>query len=478
MTMTKRNPAIFSAVTRLLFAAVFILELGSAVQAKQAPETAQEITLSFAPIVRATSPAVVNIYTSKVVHQRGNRLFDDPFFRRFFGDSFPFSVGPSRDRVENSLGSGVILRADGIVVTNHHVIGGADEIKVVLNDKREFGADILLSDERTDLAVLKLKDPKGELPVIQFGDSEDLEVGDLVLAIGNPFGVGQTVTSGIVSGLARTSVGISDFRSFIQTDAAINPGNSGGALVDIKGRLVGINTAIFSKSGGSQGIGFAVPANMVRRVVSSAIAGEPLIRPWLGFSGRDVDAEISEAIGLKTPGGVIVENVHPTGPAAEAGLQRGDVIVEVEGRPVDDGQGLRFFFATRELGGLVSITALREGREVEMQFSLMAPPEVPPRDRTDIVGNFPISGIRVVNLSPRVADEMGIPTDLTGVIVEGVQRGSVAHRAGIRPLDIITEVNGVEITLVSQLVHIVEDNPPEWLVILNRQGERLVLEVR
>ena len=350
MTMTKRNPAIFSAVTRLLFAAVFILELGSAVQAKQAPETAQEITLSFAPIVRATSPAVVNIYTSKVVHQRGNRLFDDPFFRRFFGDSFPFSVGPSRDRVENSLGSGVILRADGIVVTNHHVIGGADEIKVVLNDKREFGADILLSDERTDLAVLKLKDPKGELPVIQFGDSEDLEVGDLVLAIGNPFGVGQTVTSGIVSGLARTSVGISDFRSFIQTDAAINPGNSGGALVDIKGRLVGINTAIFSKSGGSQGIGFAVPANMVRRVVSSAIAGEPLIRPWLGFSGRDVDAEISEAIGLKTPGGVIVENVHPTGPAAEAGLQRGDVIVEVEGRPVDDGAGTAVLFRHTRTG--------------------------------------------------------------------------------------------------------------------------------
>lgn len=478
MTMPKNNTVFFSLVTRVAIAIVLALGLGSAAMAQQVPKNEQEITLSFAPIVRTTSPAVVNIYTSKVVRQRGNRLFDDPFFQRFFGDSFPFSIGPSRDRVENSLGSGVILRKDGIVVTNHHVIGGADEIKVVLTDKREFNADILLSDERTDIAVLQLKDPKGDLPVIEFGDSDDLEVGDLVLAIGNPFGVGQTVTSGIVSGLARTSVGITDFRSFIQTDAAINPGNSGGALVDLKGRLVGINTAIFSKSGGSQGIGFAVPANMVRRVVGSAIAGEPLIRPWLGFSGRDVDAEISEALGLATPGGVIVENVHPTGPASEAGLQRGDIIIEVEGRPVDDGQGLRFFFATRELGGAVSITALRDGKPVNMEFSLMAPPEVPPRDRTDIVGNFPISGIRVVNLSPRVADEMGIPTDLTGVIVEGVQRGSVAHRAGIRPLDIITEVNGKEITLVSQLVTIVEDSPPEWLVVLNRQGERLVLEVR
>lgn len=468
----------FHGVMRVVAAIGVAVGVSTAALAQQVPRNTQEITLSFAPIVRATSPAVVNIYTSKVVRQQGNRLFDDPFFRRFFGETFPFSIGPSRERVENSLGSGVILRSDGIVVTNHHVIRGADEIKVVLTDKREFEADILLSDERTDIAVLQIQEPKGDLPVITFGDSDDLEVGDLVLAIGNPFGVGQTVTSGIVSGLARTSVGITDFRSFIQTDAAINPGNSGGALVDVKGRLVGINTAIFSKSGGSQGIGFAVPANMVRRVVGSAIAGEPLIRPWLGFSGRDVDAEMSDALGLATPGGVIVENVHPTGPAADAGLQRGDIIVEVEGRPVDDGQGLRFYFATRELGGKVAITALRDGKPVGIEFSLMAPPEVPPRDRTDLIGNFPISGIRVVNLSPRVADELGIPTDLTGVIVEGVQRGSVAHRVGIRPLDIVTEVNGQEITLVSQLVAIVEDSPPEWLVVLNRQGERLVLEVR
>ena len=468
-----KKPTLFIA---LLLAAVAFT--GAVAQAEQAPSSRSQITLTFAPVVKATSPAVVNIYTKKVVRRQGNRLFDDPFFKRFFGDNSPFSFGPSRERVENSLGSGVILREDGVVVTNHHVIRGADEITVVLTDKREFLANVLLSDERTDIAVLKIAEPKGTLPIVSFGDSDDLEVGDLVLAIGNPFGVGQTVTSGIVSGLARTSVGITDFRSFIQTDAAINPGNSGGALVDIAGRLVGINTAIFSKSGGSQGIGFAVPANMVRRVVNSAIAGQELVRPWLGFSGRDVDAEIAEALALPRPGGVIVETVHPSGPAATAGLKRGDIVIEVEGRPVDDGQGLRFYFATRELGGAVGISVLRDGNTENMQFALLAPPEVPPRDRTDVVGNFPISGIRVVNLSPRVADELGIPTDLTGVIVEGVQRGSVAHRVGIRPLDIVQEVNGKEIGLVSELVSIVEDGPPEWLVVLNRRGERLVLEVR
>ncbi len=462
-----------------LAALLFSIGLDAApVAAEQTPSNRAEITLTFAPVVKATSPAVVNIYTSKVVRRQGNRLFDDPFFKRFFGDSFPFRYGPDRERVENSLGSGVILRPDGVIVTNHHVIRGADEIRVVLTDKREFQANLLLSDERTDIAVLKVVEPKGALPTVAFGDSDDLEVGDLVLAIGNPFGVGQTVTSGIVSGLARTSVGITDFRSFIQTDAAINPGNSGGALVDVAGRLVGINTAIFSKSGGSQGIGFAVPANMVRRVVNSAVAGQELVRPWLGFSGRDVDAEVAGALGLPRPGGVIVESVHPSGPAADAGLERGDIVLEVEGRPVDDGQGLRFYFATRELGGDVDIAVLRDGGMKPLTFALLPPPEVPPRDRTDLVGNFPISGIRVVNLSPRVADELGIPTDLTGVIVEGVQRGSVAQRVGIRPLDIVTEVNGQDIDLVSKLVSIVEDGPPEWLVVLNRRGERLVLEVR
>ncbi|MDJ0685345.1 MAG: Do family serine endopeptidase [Alphaproteobacteria bacterium] len=464
-------------VALLLGLAIGLLGGATASRAQQVPDSDGQIKLTFAPIVKKTAPAVVNIYTKKVVRQRGNRLFDDPFFRRFFGDSLPFNSGP-RERVENSLGSGVIVDDDGIVITNHHVIDGADEIRVVLTDKREFQAAVLLSDQRTDIAILQMQELKRDLPTIPFGDSEDIEVGDLVIAIGNPFGLGQTVTSGIVSGLARTSVGITDFRSFIQTDAAINPGNSGGALIDTNGRLIGINTAIFSKSGGSQGIGFAVPISMVRRILSSAVAGEPLVRPWLGFSGRDVDAEIAEALGLELPGGVIVEEVHPESPASAAGLERGDVIISVAGRQVDDGQSLRFYFATRELGGEVELGYLRGESFQESRFALLAPPETPPRDRTDIAGDFPISGLRVVNLSPRVAEEMGISTDMTGVIVEGVRRGSVAAQAGIRRMDIITTVNGRDITLVSDLVAITRSPPGQWLVELNRQGRRLVLEVR
>ncbi len=446
--------------------------------AQQVPSDRSEITLTFAPLVKQTAPAVVNIFTRTVVQQRGNRLFDDPFFRRFFGENSPFSLGQERERVQNSLGSGVIVSDTGIVITNHHVIRGADEIKVVLTDKREFSATLLMSDERTDIAVLQMDGGVNGLPVLPFGNSDDLEVGDLVLAIGNPFGVGQTVTSGIVSGLARTSVGITDFRSFIQTDAAINPGNSGGALIDVKGQLIGINTAIFSKSGGSQGIGFAVPSTMVRRVLNAAVAGEELVRPWLGFSGRDVDADIAEALGLARPGGVIVEDVADGGPAADSGLESGDIIIAVDGRPLDDGQGLRFYFATRELGGDIDLDIQRDGAIRQMSFPLIAPPEIPPRDRTDISGSFPISGIRVINLSPRVTDELGIPTDLTGVMVEALQRGSVAQRAGIRPYDIIAMINGEAIGTVDDLLAILNDAPSEWYIELNRRGQKLILETR
>lgn len=444
---------------------------------QKVPSSATEITLTFAPLVKQTAPAVVNIYTKKIVEQSRSRLFDDPFFRRFFGENSPFGSAP-RERVENSLGSGVMVQKDGVVITNHHVIADADEITVVLNDKREYQADLLISDERTDIAVLRLRDVKRDLPTIPFGDSEAMEVGDLVIAIGNPFGLGQTVTSGIVSGLARTSVGITDFRSFIQTDAAINPGNSGGALINVQGDLIGINTAIFSKSGGSQGIGFAVPASMVRRVLSSALSGEELVRPWFGFSGRDVGADMADALSLDRPGGVIVENVHPDGPAAAAGLQRGDIVLSADGKPVEDAQGLRFFFATRELGGTVDIDFLRDGALLSSTFALEAPPEIPPRDRTDIGGRFPVSGLRVLNLSPRVADELGLDLQSEGVMVEAVQRGSAAQRYGFRGGDIIAEINGRAITFVSDLVAFVEDPPSSWRIIVDRQGRRLTLEVR
>ncbi|MDH5411148.1 MAG: trypsin-like peptidase domain-containing protein, partial [Alphaproteobacteria bacterium] len=308
---------------------------------KVAPASAGQVTLSYAPVVKRTAPAVVNIYAKKIVQQRsGPALFEDPFFKRFFGEDFAFGGAP-RERIENSLGSGVLVRADGIVVTNNHVIVGAQEITVVLADRREYGATIVLADDRTDLAVLRIDTNGEELPSLAFADSDALEVGDIVLAIGNPFGVGQTVTSGIVSALARTRVGVADYRSFIQTDAAVNPGNSGGALVGMDGKLVGINTAIFSKSGGSLGIGFAVPANMVRSIVESAIEGRALVRPWLGFDGRAVTADLALALNMKRPVGVIVEHVVKGGPADKAGLAPGDVVMAVNGHDVEDAQALR-----------------------------------------------------------------------------------------------------------------------------------------
>src|SRR5688572_21111418 len=255
------------------------------------PTSPQQINLTFAPVVKMVAPAVVNIYTRKVVKQQAlSPFFDDPFFKQFFGDQFNF--GRSRERIQNALGSGVIVQADGLVVTNNHVIDGADEIRVVLNDGREFPAKIVSQDEQLDLALVRIDTKGNKLPTLTFRDSDDLEVGDLVLAIGDPFGVGQTVTSGIVSGLARTRTGINDFGFFIQTDAAINPGNSGGALVTTDGKLVGINTAIYSQSGGSIGIGFAIPSNIVRAVVDAEAHGGKLVRPWLGVTGEALSAEI------------------------------------------------------------------------------------------------------------------------------------------------------------------------------------------
>ena len=285
-------------------------------------------------------------------------FLNDPLFRQFFG-AMP------REQVQRSLGSGVIVDPAGLVVTNYHVIEGASEVKVALADKREFDAEIVLKDERSDLTILRIKDAHERFPVLEFGNSDELQVGDVVLAIGDPFGVGQTVTHGIVSAVARTQVGISDYQFFIQTDAAINPGNSGGALVDLNGRLVGINTAIYSRSGGSQGIGFAIPANMVRVVVTSAKGGSAAVkRPWLGAKLQDVTPEIAESLGLKRPSGALVASVTAGSPAARAGIKTGDLIVSIDGTVVDDPNAFDYRFATKPLGGSAQIGVVRQGREM------------------------------------------------------------------------------------------------------------------
>ncbi|MEK7244936.1 MAG: trypsin-like peptidase domain-containing protein, partial [Pseudomonadota bacterium] len=341
------------------------------------PESRAELQASFAPLVRKTAPAVVNIYASKMVRtRRGPALFDDPFFRRFFGDALPPGFEAPREQARNSLGSGVIVRPEGLIVTNAHVIEGADQIVVVLADRRQFPALLIGSDERTDLAILRVDGGGEPLPHLELGDSDALEVGDIVLAIGNPFGVGQTVTSGIVSALARTNVGISDLNSFIQTDAAINPGNSGGALVAMDGRVVGVNTAIFSRSGGSHGIGFAIPSTMVRAVIAGFAKGDGrLVRPWRGAITRAVTADDASGLGLARPAGALVEAVHPKSPAAKGGVRPGDVIQAVNGREVDDDRSLRYRIATLAVGDAATLKLWRKGAAVEARAALEAPIE-------------------------------------------------------------------------------------------------------
>jgi serine protease Do len=446
----------------------------------QVPASRQEMLLSFAPLVSKTAPAVVNIYTKKVIQQRQfGPLFDDPFFRRFFGDSFGLPQGGgTRQRVQNSLGSGVIVDAKGTVVTNHHVIEGADEITVVLADKREFNAKVFGDDEHTDLAVLKIDTGGHPLPYLELRDSDDLAVGDLVLAIGNPFGVGQTVTSGIISALARTGVGIADYNSFIQTDAAINPGNSGGALVTMDGKLAGINSAIFSKSGGSHGIGFAVPSNMVRSVLVGLEKNGRLVRPWLGAKGQPVTNDIATSLHLERPSGVLLDVVQPSSPADKAGLRVGDVVTAVDGRDVEDPDGLRFRIATLPVGGKASFAVWRRGKTETHVVDLVAPPESPPRQATEIDGINPLSGATVANLSPALAEELNLDSFDSGVIVLNIRGGSTAERLRFRPGDRIAAIENRRIQSVGDLRQSLSGQPDRWRMTIVREGREVNLDFK
>ena len=336
-------------------------QVALAPQAERAlPQSRADVVLSFAPIVKKATPAVVNVFATRVEQRPVNPFFDDPIFRRFFGEGGGGRAGRRRNRSAPASSS----TPAGLVVTNNHVIEGMTDVKVSLSDKREIPAKILLRDPRTDLAVLKLTE-SANFPTMELGDSDALEVGDLALAIGNPFGVGQTVTQGIVSALARTQVGISDYGFFIQTDASINPGNSGGPLVDMTGRVVGINSAIFSKSGGSVGIGFAIPVNMVKIVVAAAKGGGKQVkRPWLGATLQNLSKEISDGLGLERPAGALIADLYPKGPALDAGLKRGDVIVTVDGQSADDPEAVGYRLATKPLGGQATLGVLRSGKTI------------------------------------------------------------------------------------------------------------------
>jgi Do/DeqQ family serine protease len=431
------------------------------------PSSPGQITLSYAPIVKRVAPAVVNVYAAKVVENR-NSLLDDPIFRRFFGNP-----GAPREQIQRSLGSGVVIDPSGFVVTNNHVIEGADQVKVSLADKREFEAEIVLKDARSDLAVLRIGDKRERFTAIDLADSDALQVGDVVLALGNPFGVGQTVTHGIVSAVARTQVGITDYQFFIQTDAAINPGNSGGALVDLNGRLVGINTAIFSRSGGSQGIGFAIPVNMVRGVIASAQGGSSVVRrPWLGAKLQAVTPEIAEGLGLKRPAGALVASITPKSPAARAGLKTGDLLVAVDGQPVDDPNAFDYRFATKPLGGQTQVGIVRSGRESRLAVALESAPETP-RNEVVIQSRSPFLGAKVANLSPALAEELRLDSAAEGVAVVAVADGSVAQSIGFQKGDVVLTVNSEAIAKTADLQRVVAQPTRLWRITILRGGQQL-----
>jgi Do/DeqQ family serine protease len=458
-------------MTLLRFFTVFLLTLvfaaPIAAQDRRVPSSAAELRLSYAPIVQRVQPAVVNVYAAKTVQNR-NPLLDDPIFRRFFG-----VPGQQPEQMQRSLGSGVMVDTSGLVVTNNHVIEGADQVKISLADKREFEAEIVLKDSRTDLAVLRLKDTKEKFTTLDFANSDELLVGDVVLAIGNPFGVGQTVTHGIISALARTQVGITDYQFFIQTDAAINPGNSGGALVDMTGRLAGINTAIFSRSGGSQGIGFAIPANMVRVVVASAKSGGKAVkRPWLGARLQAVTPEIAETLGLRLPSGALVANVSPNSPAAKAGLKLSDLIVGIDGQIVDDPNSFEYRFATRPLGGATQIDVQRGGKTVKLAVPLETAPDTN-RDEITISSRSPFQGAKVANISPAVADELHLDAATEGVVVVDLEDGGTAAGVGFQKGDIILSVNNQKIAKTSDLEKASKVSSRLWRIVVVRGGQQI-----
>lgn len=441
---------------------------------KQVPPSREIVQYSFAPIVRKASPAVVNVYVRRRVQAFSSPFANDPFFRQFFGERF----GRPSERVQSSLGSGVIVAADGTIVTNTHVIRGRGEteIRVALADKREYDARVVLQDDKTDIAILKIEGGDSRFPVIEFEDSDTLEVGDLVLAIGNPFGVGQTVTSGIVSALARSEIGKSDSQVFIQTDAAINPGNSGGALIDMSGRLIGINTMIFSQTGGSQGIGFAIPSNLVRLYVESTAAGRKVERPWLGVLLEPVNREVAEALGLDRISGAVVSRVSNRGPGAAAGLQAGDVITRVDGFEVADPRAVYYRLTTRGVGNSARIDLLRNGRPVTIQLTLAPPPQPGRDDVRNLAGPHPLDGARVSNILPGLADELGIEEG-DGVAIVSLRPGSLAQRLGFQPGDVITELQSQRVDNIADLEQLLNGRQRTWNVGIRRDGKAMILQV-
>ncbi|MEM8731024.1 MAG: trypsin-like peptidase domain-containing protein [Pseudomonadota bacterium] len=436
------------------------------------PQSQAEISMGFAPLVKEAAPAVVNIYAKIVTQGSASPFRGDPFFEDFFRN-----FGPTRPRVQNSLGSGVILSADGIVVSNYHVVGQATDIRVVLADRREFSAEVLLGDRESDLAILKL-DGVANLPSLALRNSDHVEVGELVLAIGNPFGVGQTVSSGIVSGLARSGTATGNARGyFLQTDAPINPGNSGGALIDVNGDLIGINTSILTRSGGSNGIGFAIPANLVREFVTQARAGEDRFqRPWAGVAGQNVDGDLAASLGLDVPEGLLIADLHPASPLKAAGLEVGDVITDVDGRAVHSGQEMLFRMSITGIGETAEITAWQGGEERSFRVAMITPPESPPRAAQTLSDRTVVPGLEVAQANPAVIAEYGLSLNTAGVVV--TDPGPTGQRAGLKRGDVLISINRAPIDSPKTVVKALTDPGRRLVIELNRGGRQVALRFR
>lgn len=452
---------------------------GVALAQRQPPPNRETVQLSFSPIVKQAAPAVVNVYVRGRVTVRSP--FDDPLLRQLFGDR----LGMPQERIQNSLGSGVIVSREGIIVTNTHVIkvGAQAEIRVVLADKREFDARVILQDEKTDIAVLRIEGGDGQFPFLQLGDSDDLEVGDLVLAIGNPFGVGQSVSQGIISALGRSISARTGSPAFIQTDAAVNPGNSGGALVDLGGRLVGINTSIISGTGASHGIGFAVPSNLVRVFVESAVSGRKVERPWLGARLENVTRDTAQSLGLDRATGVLVARVATGSPAAEARLEPGDVILAVDGHNIAEPQELQYRLTTIGVGREAKFSIFRQGQRITANVLLRAVPPADPGELRNLTGQTPLEGARVASLSPAIAEELGLDEE-GGVAVLQVAPGGLAARLGFRRGDVIVTFDGRPVTSAGTLEELLRNRaserrqqvaqrqrPTPWLITVKRDGK-------
>ncbi|MBY0501665.1 MAG: Do family serine endopeptidase [Alphaproteobacteria bacterium] len=439
---------------------------------KQVPLQRQEIMMSYAPVVKQVAPAVVNIfaYHHVKVDLPNSPFLQDPFFKELFDQLHKGA------REQSSLGSGVIVSKEGLVLTNYHVIENADVIRVVLYDKREYVAKLVGTDKRTDLALLQIEGGDN-FPALKVAPQDDLEVGDVVLAIGNPFGVGQSVTNGIVSALARSQEGISDYRSFIQTDAAINPGNSGGALVTTDGRLVGINTAIYSKSGGSIGIGFAIPTSLALPVIESAKNGGRIMRPWIGLDVESVTAEVAHALGLPRPYGVLVRGIYPGSPADAAGVKVGDFIAALNNREIEDDASLDYQVAISPVGQKAEITLIRKGEEKKLPVLLTEPMDAKDPSSFTIKGPNPLHGVSVRTLSPALALEMGLSPMKRGVVITDMIQNAPAVQLGLQPGDILESINKKAIKTKEDAVSLLQQDSHAWIMVIRRGQKTLTLQV-